>query len=234
MLEYYEEHGTCNIPSKAIYECDLEGLGEDGGVYHYVGNLGYWLYKQRQARNGKDNKKITPERQALLQKLVDEGKCEHVFNFFMQIHISVCQNNDHLCFAIVNILCFQLNKCLGKLNWELKIITELRKKQGDIDWHRNYAALLEYYKEHETCNVPFKTIYECDLGGLGENGGVYHYVGNLGPWLNRQRKAKKGLDNRKITPERQALLQKLVDEGKGVNSYIGMPHYQPFVFCVSQ
>ena len=75
LLEYYKEHGTCNVPRKGSYECDLEGLGEDGGVYHYMGNLGVWLCNQRQARNGQGNRKITPKRQALLQKLVDEGMC---------------------------------------------------------------------------------------------------------------------------------------------------------------
>ena len=83
-----------------------------------------------------------------------------------------------------------------------------------LEWNTNYAALLEYYKEHGTCNVPRNPVYECDLKGWGEDGGVYHYVGNLGAWLNHQRTAKKGQDNRKITPERHALLQKLVDEGK--------------------
>ena len=93
-------------------------------------------------------------------------------------------------------------------------VTEILKKQGDINWPRNYAALLKYYEEHGTCNVNRKAIYECDLEGLGEDGGVYHYVGNLGQWLNRQRMAKKGTGKDKITPEREALLQKLVDEGK--------------------
>ena len=74
LLEYCKEHGTCNVPSKAKYECDLKGLGEDEGVYHYVGNLGTWLHNQRIAKNGKGCNKISPERQALLQKLVDEGK----------------------------------------------------------------------------------------------------------------------------------------------------------------
>ena len=92
-------------------------------------------------------------------------------------------------------------------------MSDLKKKQGDINWPRHYAALLEYYKEHGTCNVPQKTVYECDLEGLAENGGVLHYVGNLGRWLRVQRQAKKGQGSTKITPERQELLQKLVDEG---------------------
>ena len=99
------------------------------------------------------------------------------------------------------------------MDWEPGTITDRRKKQGDISWPRHYAALLEYYKEHGTCNVPQKAVYECDLEGLDENGGAHHYVGNLGVWLKDQRQAKKSHGERKIKPERQALLQKLVDEG---------------------
>ena len=113
-------------------------------------------------------------------------------------------------------------------------MSDVKKKQGDINWPRNYAALLEYYKEHETCNIPKRAKYECDLEGLGEDGGVYHYVGNLGQWLKDQRNANRGNGNRKITPERQALLQRLVDEGKCAcgyevhliiqTPYISIPH----------
>ena len=92
-------------------------------------------------------------------------------------------------------------------------MADVNKKQGDIDWPLNYAALLEYYKEHGTCNVPQSAKYKCNLEGLGEDGGMYHYVGKLGYWLSDQRRAKKGKGNKKITPERHALLQKLVDEG---------------------
>lgn len=101
----------------------------------------------------------------------------------------------------------------GKLNWEMDTIADVKKKQGDINWPRNYAALLEYHKEYGTCNVPTNAVYECDLEGMGEDEGVYHYNGRLGRWLNTQRKAKKSTGRRQ-TPERQALLQKLFDEGK--------------------
>ena len=110
-------------------------------------------------------------------------------------------------------------ECIGKLDWRLDNACDVNKKQGDIDWPRNYAALLEYYKEHGTCNVPQDAVYECDLKGLGEDGGVLHYVGNLGRWLHTQRQAKKGQGNNKITPERQAWLQKLVHEGEYVCVY---------------
>ena len=90
LLEYYKVYGTCNVPYHAKYECDLEGLGEYGTVYRYVGNLGLWLAHQR---TSKKRNKITPERQALLQKLVDEGK--HVCVSF---HILAYHRSDHLLF----------------------------------------------------------------------------------------------------------------------------------------
>ena len=50
---------------------------------------------------------------------------------------------------------------------------------------------------------------------MGEDGSAYHYKGNLGTWLDTQRKAKKGTHRTyKIIPEREAQLQLLVDEGE--------------------
>lgn len=84
-----------------------------------------------------------------------------------------------------------------------------------IEWSLHYAALVEYAKEHGHANIPKKDAYECDLIGAGSNGDVYHYVGNLGKWLNKQRQLKKGYDKtRKYPPELEAQLQVLVDSGK--------------------
>ncbi len=104
----------------------------------------------------------------------------------------------------------------GKLLWstsEFGIFNRL-KQSGEIDWPRNYAALHEYYKEFGTCNVHSKRSYECTLKGMGENGEDVHFVGNLGVWLRNQRQAKKGQGPGRLTPERLALLQALVDEGE--------------------
>ena len=110
---------------------------------------------------------------------------------------------------------YRFVECIGKLDWRLDDMYKKQKKKGDAEWPLNYAALLEYYKEHGTCNVPQDAVYECDLEGLGDDGGVHHYVGSLGSWLSNQRTARKEKDKyKKITSERKALLQKLVDEGK--------------------
>ena len=56
----------------------LEGLGENGSDYAYSGNLGGWVRRQKALQNGTQdrvaNKKLSADREALLQKLVDQGR----------------------------------------------------------------------------------------------------------------------------------------------------------------
>ena len=81
------------------------------------------------------------------------------------------------------------------------------------EWSRHYAALLEYYKEHGTCDVSVTFgIYECDLPDRGDDGGNYHYSEKLGVWLFKQRQYKKD-GNIALTRDHEAKLQLLVDEG---------------------
>ena len=87
-----------------------------------------------------------------------------------------------------------------------------RRQQIHIDWHAHYGAMLEYLKEHGHCNVPYLDKYECDLVAYDINGDTFHYYGALGSWLTRQRRYKRGLRGT-LTPDREALLQKLVDQG---------------------
>jgi len=70
LLKYGEEHGHYVPKSKAIYDCDLPGLGEGGSNFHYVGKLGKWLHNQR---SDKKRGRLSSEREALLQQLADEG-----------------------------------------------------------------------------------------------------------------------------------------------------------------
>ena len=87
-----------------------------------------------------------------------------------------------------------------------------KRAKEDKEWSRHYAALLEYYKEHDTCAS--SVVYECDLTNMGDDGGNYHYSGKLGRWLDKQKQCKKGNCNTNLLPEREAKLQLLVDEGK--------------------
>ncbi len=42
----------------------------------------------------------------------------------------------------------------------------LTSSKGGLNWPRNYAALLEYGKEHGHYNVPSRCVYECLLPSL--------------------------------------------------------------------
>ena len=89
------------------------------------------------------------------------------------------------------------------------------------DWKLHYAALIKYGKQHGHCNVPFLESYTCVLTGMGENGSDYAYSGKLGNWVGNQRQLKNGTQgDAKLTLDREALLQKLVDQGKCMYSYI--------------
>ena len=93
-------------------------------------------------------------------------------------------------------------------------VNEGKRKARDQDWPRHYAALLEYYKEHGTCNVAVAESYECDLPNMGDDGGNYHYNDRLGYWLQAQRRKKSGVGILKLTAEQENLLQVLVHEGE--------------------
>ena len=73
LKKYGEKHGDCNVPAKAAFECVLEGMGEDGGDVPYSGNLGTWLKTQRCKKKGTNKPALTPEQEAVLQELVDQG-----------------------------------------------------------------------------------------------------------------------------------------------------------------
>ena len=115
---------------------------------------------------------------------------------------------------VSNLFLFTLIQFIGSLVWEAEGVSAVSQKQGELDWPRHYAALLDYYNEHGTCNVPTSTVYECVLPGMSDQGEDYHYKGKLGAWLKNQRQSRRGVTRSKITPEREDLLQLLVDEGK--------------------
>ena len=72
--------------------------------------------------------------------------------------------------------------------------------------------MLQYYKQHEHCNVTRREEYECILSVTGKKENVV-YKSNLGSWLHYQKKAMRGNGNCTITKERREKIQALVDEG---------------------
>ena len=124
-----------------------------------------------------------------------------------------------------------------------QVKTKKKRDLPNHTWQRSYEALLEYGSRHNgDCNIPQAEEFDCYLP-IDENEpivpsnpltstGAYHYVGKLGKWLDNQRTARKQAmlhgadvkhrvleDGTKIfrtplLPDREGLLQKLVDDGK--------------------
>jgi len=74
----------------------------------------------------------------------------------------------------------------------------------EVLWNLNCDALEEYGRQHGTCNCPRDTV--CIL----HNGEEL----NIGKWLKWQRTCKKGTTGSRLTKDREARLQRLVDEGR--------------------
>ena len=106
-----------------------------------------------------------------------------------------------------------IDDILGKFAWTLEGVAITSKRKREEELPRNYAALLEYCKEHGTCNVPYSVVYECNLPSVDGDGGTYRYKSKLGQWLIINKRAKKGVGRYTITPEHEAQLQLLVDQG---------------------
>ena len=74
--------------------------------------------------------------------------------------------------------------------------------------------MCHYAQQHGHCKVPRNLVYSCDILESDEppSSEIVHYRGNLGRWLDDQRKAKKGRRTH-LSPEKEELLQELVNEG---------------------
>jgi len=79
-LKFGEIHGHYNVPRSGNFQCDLPDFPDEHGNSAFNAKLGNWVYWQRELRKGGKSKssssssKLTPEREALLQALADEGK----------------------------------------------------------------------------------------------------------------------------------------------------------------
>jgi len=84
-----------------------------------------------------------------------------------------------------------------------------REKKRNIrhNWSTHYKALLEYRVIFGHCNVPVRHTFDCYLSGIIAGDRTFHYVGALGKWLCNQQA------NKLLNPEKEALLQTLVDQG---------------------
>ena len=174
--------------------------------------------------------KLTPDRQELLQRLVSQGKLvweipsvpkSSSSSAVVTASAGVLVNPENHNFTATTTTIATSSSSMPAISSSVtngdasttSIEQNTDRRRNDKDWPRHYAALLEYYKEHGTCNVPQQVYYECELPGMGdEEGEDFHYIGYLGLWLANQRRCKRGLRSA-LTPKRDALLQALVDEG---------------------
>lgn len=266
---YGRVHGHCNVPLSAVFECELPGM--QGLRFLYVGSLGVWLAKQRLARQGVAAR-LLPERDLLLQRLVDEGMLSWITTpVLMQLGPRVMGEptwDDH--YQALLEYCNQVGDCDVPIDLEFEsvlpssgrqyrgqlgiwLLTQKLSKLGvyeplsderdqqiqqlmdegrmnslvdtelvlpvgsDLSWLAHYAALLHYACNNGHCNVPYTALYECDLPWLDEDGdSLASYHDQLGVWLFNQRLSRRsGVrgNSPPLLPEREALLQQLVDEG---------------------
>lgn len=169
LLRYGEIYGHYNVPKRGNFQCDLPDFPDETGNTAFDAKLGNWVYWQRELQK-KSGSTLTPDKEALLQALADEGK-----------------------FTWDNSAC---NPAL------------LSKQKSDDIWPTSYAALLKFGEEFNTYNVPDKRKYRCEF----EDGATYE--GNLGNWLAYQRLLKKGRRGTSLKPNREIMLQVLVDTGR--------------------
>lgn len=140
-------------------------------------------------------------------RAIDSGFNSHFFMLLSRVSTNAC-----LFVRRAGAAPSHLEIATRQLAWSRKAVPKPNKKL--IIWLRNYAALLEYGKEHGHCNVPCMASYKCVLHGLGEDGSDYQYSGKLGYWLGHQRQLKKGhRGTNKLLAYREFYLQTLVDQG---------------------
>lgn len=126
LLIYLEKYGHCNVPQKAVFDCVLPGAGPAGTDLTYGGKLGRWLDLQRRMKKGRRGTgKLTPEREALLQALVDQGKCYKNVFYLVLHNCSKSANNFCRAFALG---CFGWQSfCCIEESWGLELAQTLRR-----------------------------------------------------------------------------------------------------------
>ena len=213
--------GHCNLSSRCIVTLP------DG---HTDINLGYWL---RQQRRLKAKHKLHPDRELLLQNLVDEGrlqwdaphdiisKDEKNWNemWCMLLRGETIENRNTKR-KIKRWLSYQRAlKSNGKLNPEREAkLNELAEKgkikwrveRGHTDndaWNFRYELLLQYGALHgNDCNVPSDAVVNVQT-----NSSSIIKTVRLGRWLAKQRQLRRTKDLRE---DRRQRLQLLVDNGQ--------------------
>lgn len=91
---------------------------------------------------------------------------------------------------------------IGKLSWVMELS---HKATDDEKWNTMLEALVQYGDEHNgNCNVPYHYIATLADGSTVK----------LGTWLSSQRQHYRGHTKMRLAENREAKLQRLVDEGR--------------------
>ena len=191
--QFYEEHGHLRAPRR--YRT-AEGYA-----------LGNWLATQRSVRAGRQYGRLTPERIAKLDAIGMVWEDPYSASWeryhaalvrYRQEHGDLDVPADHVTAEGVRLGRFISNLRRARSFGERSVYLtgeRVRQLDGlgmiwdklDLLWERNYAACLEYYREHGDLDVPAKYV---SPNGL-----------KTGTWLRRMRQIRRGGGDGRLSQE---------------------------------
>ena len=218
LLHYGEEHGHCNVPHECVYRYEIPASDGSSAPAVYEGALGNWLHDQRQAQRGTGyGLTLRPDRHALLQTLVDEGKLswnpsERYCSYPWEVHYAAL-----LHYGATHGHC----NVPHKLMYEATLTVPAAKIPDGKTRETGETGETGMARPGQTGVVSQQSgVVAGPTAEVASPTRIEHYQGHLGFWLSTQRQAKLGSLNAKKSAQptplpaaREALLQALVDQG---------------------
>lgn len=186
--QFYREHGHLRIPRRY----------KTAGGYA----LGNWLATQRSVRTGQQYGRLSPEQITRLdaigmvwedQYTASWNRCYKALSQYRQEHGNLDIPADYVTEDGLRLGSFvsNLRTARGFGNRSVYLTEErIRQLDGlgmiwnklDLLWEQNYAACLEYYREHGNLDVPAKYVSSSGL--------------KIGVWLRRMRQLRRNGNDR--------------------------------------
>ena len=112
-----------------------------------------------------------------------------------------------------------------------RLISEFAKAYRDVtqSWRLNYSALIEYYKIYNHTNIQKELIFVCSRSFATENNCEIGTRLDLGRWLEKQKRlilSQNPYLRARLRPEREQLLQQLIDQGMYLILFIKINNYK--------
>ncbi len=222
--KYYEHYGNLNIPLKFK---TINGIDYDeNGIA-----LGWWVYNQKQAYNGKGKSKITEEQIRLLEEIgmnfnvkYNEEAWKNKYNLAKKYYEHYGNLNIPVKFKTINGIDYDANginlgswidnqkqtyngKGSCKITEEqIRLLEEIgmdfNKKYHEKEWLRKYNLAKKYYKHYGNWKIP-RNFKTINGVDYDENGFA------LGSWIDNQKQSYNGNGTYKITKERIRLLEEI-------------------------